>query len=128
MSKRERMTDLLGNDALPLDCLDTCATPDMCVVHGCERLKIGERDSRAIPECTCSQCGKLLDGISDAIGHHRGPRPGDFTICLGCGHVLAIGEGMVLRELTDDELLLIAGNKDMLALQKARGYVMKGKG
>jgi hypothetical protein len=70
----------------------------------------------------CLNCGKVLDAAM-GVGHGRKPRPGCITICIGCGHIQAYGSGMKLRELTDEEMIDVAGNETILAIQKARGVV-----
>jgi len=60
-----------------------------------------------------------------ALTHESPPEPGHITICLDCGHVMAFSEDMTLRELNDEEMLFVAGNKEILRLQEARGYAKK---
>ena len=49
------------------------------------------------------------------------PKPGDFTICLACGHLMGFREDLTLRDLTSIEMLKVAGDKRILAVQRARG-------
>jgi hypothetical protein len=67
----------------------------------------------------CINCGKELD-MAMSILHSKKPKPGDITICLTCGHIMAFGEQLKFRNLTNEEMLTIAGNKTLLAIQKAR--------
>jgi hypothetical protein len=70
----------------------------------------------------CLGCGKLIDTAS-AIGSKRKPRPGSITICLICGHLQAYGEGLRLRPLTDREMVEVAGDERIIAIQKARAVI-----
>jgi hypothetical protein len=76
------------------------------------------RTSR-IAESLCLCCRKPLDGVTDPMGQAM-PSPGDVTICLYCGHLMAFGDGLTLRELSDEEIVDIAGDKTVLAMQRAR--------
>ena len=53
------------------------------------------------------------------------PSPGDITVCLHCGHIMAFDDGLKLRELTAEEAHEIAGDKRILTIQEARAKVMK---
>ena len=59
-----------------------------------------------------------FDDNADDIA--RGARPGDITICAECGHIQAFDDALVLRELTDDEAVAVAGNPVLVELQKMR--------
>ena len=75
----------------------------------------------------CPCCGKLLDAATVAGAHEVRPEPGSITICLYCGHLMAFGDGLVLRELTGKEMHEVAGHPDILLIQRLRGQVMKGE-
>ena len=77
-----------------------------------------------VPGCTCINCHRLVDGASDAFGDSA-PEPGAITVCIYCGHVQAFSDGMQLRELTDEEMHEVAGDRRILAIQKARGKLIK---
>ena len=73
----------------------------------------------------CPSCGKENDAIS-SVDEGTTSEPGDIIICLYCGHVMAIaGDGKTFRKLTNREMCDIAGNGQILALQRARAKVMK---
>ena len=74
-------------------------------------------------ECKCLSCGEVLDVVSDLSLEVNQVRPGDITVCLYCGHVGAFAEDLSLRELTPEEVHEVAGNEEILALQKARTRV-----
>lgn len=69
----------------------------------------------------CLGCGKLVDAATSFADPAAKPSPGDITICLDCGHVMAFADDLKLRSLTDQELIEIAADPEILALQRARG-------
>jgi hypothetical protein len=72
-----------------------------------------------VPVSVCLGCGKRMDGAT-AIDHRKAPAPGNITICIGCGHIMAFGDDMRLRALTDAEMIEIAGDPRVVAVQRAR--------
>lgn len=72
-----------------------------------------------IKESRCLSCGKKLDGCT-SVACDAMPSPGDVTICITCGHIMAFGDDLTLRELTDAEMYEIAGDERILAVQAAR--------
>jgi len=79
-----------------------------------------------MPPSACLACGDQMDSancvdenIDDA------PSPGDITVCLHCGHVMAFDDELKLRELNAQEAYEIAGDKRILAIQATRAKVMK---
>jgi hypothetical protein len=75
-------------------------------------------------ENSCPSCGKKLNA-TNCVGADNAPSEGDFTVCMYCGHLMAFGKNLQLRELTDEEMIDIAGDARILAVQKARSMVMK---
>ena len=73
-----------------------------------------------VPPCKCSACGTIQDAAS-CVGSDAKPSPGDVTVCIDCGHIMAFDDSMKLRELNDEETSAIAGDPRLLALQWARG-------
>lgn len=67
----------------------------------------------------CLACGKLLDA-SNAVGDDEPPEPGSITICM-CGHIMAYGDDLAMRALTDAEMHAVAGDPDILQAQEAIG-------
>jgi hypothetical protein len=53
------------------------------------------------------------------------PSPGDFTICLYCGHLCTFTEELGLRDPTDAEILEIAGAVELIGAQKFRAAILK---
>lgn len=91
-----------------------------------------DKKGRLLPTSVCLNCGKELDAASQVRDEDR-PKSGDVTVCIGCGHLMAYGDDMVLRELTDDEIIEVAGDPGILeavaeavaftAFYRARGGV-----
>jgi len=73
----------------------------------------------------CTACGKLCDAATIANADDAVPSPGDVTICFDCGHIMVFTKDMRLRDPTAAECLEIAGDKDILAAQKARAQVQE---
>jgi hypothetical protein len=73
----------------------------------------------------CLNCRKSLDAATGFDGADK-PRPGNISICLCCGHVMAYADPPTsFRELNDEEMRDVAGDKTILAIQRARGKVLK---
>lgn len=84
-----------------------------------ENIKVGpttQYDDASV----CPSCGKTLGAATCATGDDR-PSEGDITICFYCGHIMAFAndEG-ALRDLTDEEMLEVAGHPTILRIQEAR--------
>ena len=74
---------------------------------------------RQVPPSSCTNCGKVMDGAT-CIGADSAPEPGDASVCLNCGHIMAYGDDLKMRNLTDAEVVLFAGNPAIIAIQRAR--------
>ena len=75
-----------------------------------------------IPNICCLACGEPADAASSVDGE-RVPEPGDFTVCLYCGHIMVFykQDGQLrLGNLTAEECRKVAGDKRILAIQRAR--------
>jgi hypothetical protein len=72
-----------------------------------------------MPATACLNCGQTLDG-STAVGEDAAPAPGDITICIHCGHLMAFDHNLHFRELSDEEVREMAGDGRLLAVQRAR--------
>jgi len=85
-------------------------------------LTLGE--SSRVKLSQCLDCGAPNDSAA-AVGCEAKPQPGDITICLRCGHLMAFGDDLALRQLTDAEVIEIAGDERIIAVQKLRGMVKR---
>jgi hypothetical protein len=85
-------------------------------------MKVGT--DHLMPGCNCLNCGKHLDGAS-AINDDGMPSPGDITLCIYCGHIMAFADDLSFRELNDEEMHEVAGDKRIIAVQWARAEVKK---
>jgi hypothetical protein len=72
-----------------------------------------------MPMSACLDCGKELNGAT-AVDHRGAPASGSISICVYCGHLMAFGDDLRLRPLTDAEMIGIAGDPSVLAVQRAR--------
>jgi hypothetical protein len=75
-----------------------------------------------LPASRCTACGHLVDAAS-CVGNDGAPSPGDFTVCIACGHIMGFAADLTLRELTGDEIVAAAGDRRLLAIQWARGKI-----
>jgi hypothetical protein len=73
----------------------------------------------------CLSCGKILDA-ANGVGHKNKMRAGAITICIACGHLMA-WNGQAFRELNDEEIVDVAGDERLIAIQKARAGMEKFK-
>jgi hypothetical protein len=70
------------------------------------------------PADKCSSCGYRFNATTDLTGDAV-PRPGDYSICIKCGHLMVFNDDLRLREPTDAEIVEVAGDPQMLDMQKA---------
>jgi hypothetical protein len=77
------------------------------------------------PPSHCLDCHELIDAASSLFSKKKKPRPGDFTVCIECGHIMAFAGDLTLRELTSAEMHDVAGNRKILLIQEARGEMRK---
>jgi hypothetical protein len=80
-----------------------------------------------VPEQYCLNCGELTDALSQVAKpgdprHSERPNENEhwFTVCINCGHLMAVTPDLTLRELTDAELLGMAGDQRLVAINRAR--------
>jgi hypothetical protein len=79
-------------------------------------MKIG-RDLR-VPMSRCTNCGEENDGAL-GIGVDKSPRPGDYSLCIECGHLMVFDEQLKVRDPTSAELDAIAGNENLVKASNA---------
>ena len=87
-------------------------------------MKVGE-SVRIEAEPHCLECGVLLDGACVVNNETRKPEPGDVSVCIRCGHIMAFGDDMQLRQLNDAEARAVAGDPVILAIQLARAKIAR---
>lgn len=82
-------------------------------------IKVGPTTHYDHASC-CPSCKRPLGAATCATGDDK-PSEGDITICFYCGHIMAFADDQgALRDLTDDEMLEIAGHPTILKIQEAR--------
>jgi hypothetical protein len=84
------------------------------------------RPRRLRKKIHCLNCGELVDGAK-GINVETGPNPNDISICMHCGHVAVYGEKLKLRELTDAEVVAIAGDPVIVEAQRLRRSITRCK-
>jgi hypothetical protein len=76
----------------------------------------------------CLNCGTVLDAATSVNKENDlVPYEGAISICFNCGHIMAFGKDLKFRELNDEEIKDIAGDKTLIAAQKARAAVLNKK-
>jgi hypothetical protein len=74
-------------------------------------------------EVTCNRCGYLSDAMT-GLTEGKDARPGDYSMCLGCGHVTMFAPDLTLRELTEAERREAAKDIRIAQALIARAVVM----
>lgn len=78
----------------------------------------------------CKNCGKQTDGGTAIVkdsATERKPRRGDITVCLYCGHIMVYADRRGRkRELTDAEMVMIAGDPGIVTFNNIRGPALAG--
>ena len=90
-------------------------------------MKVGK--DHKVPLSPCTNCRYEMDavtGISETEDDIT-PDSGAFTICIKCGHIMAFTDDLTLRDLTEEEIVKVAGDKRILVLQWAREQVMRDR-
>lgn len=79
--------------------------------------------------CRCLNCDDWLDTstIFDTSSEPVRPSEGDITVCLHCRHVMAYREDLTLRNLTDEEVVEIAGDPKLVATVELLGLHAREK-
>lgn len=85
-----------------------------------------DKHTTRTPLSHCLDCGMIVSaGAPSDINapDYRPPQPGDLAICIECAHVMAYDEDLKVRALTDDEVVEVAGDPDMVeAVNKIAAY------
>jgi len=70
----------------------------------------------------CLECGLEVAGADGGVAPKGVPSlsPGDFTVCIGCGHVMALDLDGSLRKLSERERNSIDDFDRLLLLKNAR--------
>jgi hypothetical protein len=79
--------------------------------------------SARVKPSPCTSCGRVNDAATFVGKEDEKPSPGDFCVCLNCSHVMAYDQRLRLRELTDAEVIQLAGDPKLIfATNVAAGY------
>lgn len=65
----------------------------------------------------CLNCGAKLSGAGIVEGEAPTPNDGDLAVCMYCSHI-HVFDGGKMRNPTDDEIVDIAGDPEMLKVMK----------
>jgi DNA-directed RNA polymerase subunit RPC12/RpoP len=84
------------------------------------RLQTG-KDGKALPEKACLNCGKTIDAATRTLDKDDDrPSPGDVAICFYCGHLMVYADDMSVREPTDEEVVEMAADPDIVEGMRMR--------
>lgn len=72
----------------------------------------------------CLSCGAINDAATPAFGNDA-PSAGSISICFDCGHIMAFKSDRSLRNLTDDEMRLVAGDLRIIRLMNVIAEIRK---
>lgn len=75
----------------------------------------------------CPNCGTLLDAATIFGPDLCAPSEGDISVCIGCRHILAFNADLSVRNLTDQEMLDVAGDQRLVAMIELLGAYHKEK-
>jgi hypothetical protein len=82
-------------------------------------------ETTRVPESRCLGCGAVQSATTSLDGQR--PSPGDFTVCLECGHLMVFADDLTVRELTEGEMHDIAGSPDLILIQRLREKYIRDK-
>lgn len=57
-----------------------------------------------IESSNCPGCGKQNDGAANLEGT-EGPKPGDYSICIGCQGIFVFDSNLHMKEMTEEDIL-----------------------
>jgi hypothetical protein len=77
-----------------------------------------------LPPSPCTACGKVSDTATH-VGSDIAPSPGDMTICFYCHHLMVFTNNLTQRDLTDDEMIEVAGDPTLVNATKILGAFKK---
>jgi hypothetical protein len=93
------------------------------------RVKMTEAE--VMPPARCLNCGYACDRASGIVDRQapdqQRPEPGDFSLCINCGHLSVFADDLTLRPLTDAAILEAAGNPHFVAASTALAAVKEPK-
>lgn len=77
----------------------------------------------------CPKCGYGHDVHTSITDPGAKPSKGDISMCLACGSILIYGEGLVLHEASEDELLAMPADIRglLLRMTEAREEIVGNK-
>lgn len=70
----------------------------------------------------CPTCGKVMDAVS-GLNHDDAPKPGDWSLCYGCGELLRFTEQLGLRAPDPMERLRLELSKDWPEVERAQNAI-----
>lgn len=62
-----------------------------------------DHEGKELPSCACPACAKELNAATPTKGEGM-PKPGDYSLCFGCGSFLVFQQDLTVRLLTIEEI------------------------
>ena len=84
-------------------------------------------ESYHVPETFCLACNKPVDAAGPVSGG-RAPQAGDVSICFYCHHVSIYGDDMTPRDPTDEEIIDMAGDPELVGAINLLGRFKSAEG
>lgn len=75
------------------------------------------RHTTRTPLNYCLDCNMLIDAGTPSnveAPDVRPPQGGDLAICIQCAHVMIYADDLTVRDLTDEEVVEVASDPDMV--------------
>lgn len=79
-------------------------------------------------DLTCPRCGYHMDTSSSVMDDGAVPRPGDVTICMNCGGLLAFDEDLRVQLPEDEVDIYLSATPDQLEQIKRMQSYIKARG
>lgn len=76
--------------------------------------------STRMRKSNCTGCGTTVDAATAIDNRTAEPSPGDITVCLYCGRLMAFADDLAVRDLTDAEMIDAAADERILAILQER--------
>ena len=95
------------------------------IVSCCDTAGSTEPLTTRTPDNNCLNCGKVLTAASSFEAPRQGPEPGDIAICISCAHLHCYTSDLRLRQPTDEEIVEIAGDPEIVRMMKALGHLQR---
>jgi hypothetical protein len=74
-----------------------------------------------LPKQRCPNCRRRVNTASPGPTGKQQPSPGDMAVCFYCHHLMVFADDMTMRDLTDAEVVEVAGHPSVVITMEALG-------